>query len=64
MQTQIFRRPAFASPVPYLPWTSKFKTPLALKDGRTLETLADARGVILSVPSISSVDLVGNMQPN
>jgi hypothetical protein len=31
-------------------WTSKFKITLALKDGRTIETLADARTVILSLP--------------
>jgi len=36
-----------------MPWTSKFKTPLALKDGRTIETLADARAVILSLPKYS-----------
>jgi hypothetical protein len=31
-------------------WTSKFKTPLTLKDGQAIETLADARDVILSLP--------------
>jgi hypothetical protein len=30
-------------------WTSKLKTPMALKDGRMLETLADARAVILGM---------------
>ena len=33
-----------------MPWTSTFKTSLALKDGRAIETLADARAVILSLP--------------
>jgi hypothetical protein len=33
-----------------MPWTSKFTTPIALKDGRTASTLADARAVILSLP--------------
>jgi hypothetical protein len=31
-------------------WTGKFKIPLALKDGRAIETLADARAVILGLP--------------
>ena len=33
-----------------MPWTSKLKSPLALKDGRTIETLADARAMILELP--------------
>ena len=36
-----------------MPRTSKFKTKLALKDGRTISTLADARAVILSLPEHS-----------
>jgi hypothetical protein len=32
-----------------MPWTSKLKATMALKDGRTLETLADARALILSL---------------
>jgi len=31
-------------------WTSKFKTPLALQDEQTIETLVDARALILSLP--------------
>jgi len=31
-------------------WTSKLKPSLLLKDGRAIETLADARAVILSLP--------------
>ena len=33
-----------------MPWTSECKTPLRLKVGRAIETLADARNVILSLP--------------
>jgi hypothetical protein len=33
-----------------MPWTSKLKAPMALKDGRTLETLAHVRALILSLP--------------
>ena len=33
-----------------MPWVRKFSEPIALKDGRLLESLADARGVMLSLP--------------
>jgi hypothetical protein len=33
-----------------MPWTRKFAEPLALKDGRTLVTLADARALIQALP--------------
>jgi hypothetical protein len=31
-------------------WARKFANPIALKDGRTIETLAEARGLLLSLP--------------
>jgi hypothetical protein len=33
-----------------MPWTSKLKAPMALKDGRTIETLAHVRALLLSPP--------------
>ena len=33
-----------------MPWVRKFRQPIALKDGRTIATLADARRVVLSLP--------------
>jgi len=36
-----------------MPWTARFWRPIALKDGRTIATLADARDVLLSAPSIA-----------
>jgi DNA-binding SARP family transcriptional activator len=33
-----------------LPWTSRLKSPIKLKGGRSVETLADARTVILELP--------------
>jgi hypothetical protein len=36
-----------------MPWAAKFWRPIALKDGRTIATLAEARDVMLSTPSIA-----------
>jgi len=36
-----------------MPWTAKFWRPITLKDGRTIATLAEARDVLLSAPSIA-----------
>jgi len=36
---------------------------ITLKDGRTTETLADARAVILSLPEFQQCRPTGNMQP-
>jgi hypothetical protein len=33
-----------------MPWNSRLRHPIALADGRTLRTLADARDMILSLP--------------
>ena len=33
-----------------MPWSFKFANPIALKDGRRLETLADARALIFTLP--------------
>jgi hypothetical protein len=33
-----------------MPWVRKFDTPIALNDGRTLATLADAHRLVLSLP--------------
>jgi hypothetical protein len=33
-----------------MPWNSRLRHPIALADGRTLRTLADARDVVLSLP--------------
>jgi hypothetical protein len=35
-----------------MPWVRKFDEPIALKDGRTLATLADARRLMVSLPVI------------
>jgi hypothetical protein len=32
-------------------WSRKLPSPIALKDGRTLATLADARALVLSLPA-------------
>ena len=32
-----------------MPWSRKLPSPIALKDGRTLATLADARALVLSL---------------
>jgi len=34
-----------------MPWSRKLPTPIVLKDGRTLSTLADARALVLSLPA-------------
>jgi hypothetical protein len=34
-----------------MPWSRKLPTPIVLKDGRTLATLADARALVLSLPA-------------
>ena len=34
-----------------MPWTRKLATPIELKDGRTLVTLADARALMQSLPA-------------
>jgi hypothetical protein len=33
-----------------MPWTRKLKAPIRLNDDRRLATLADARGLVLSLP--------------
>jgi hypothetical protein len=33
-----------------MPWVRKFDEPIALKDGRTIATLADARRLMVSLP--------------
>jgi hypothetical protein len=33
-----------------MPWSFKLSSPIALKDGRRLETLADARAFIFALP--------------
>jgi hypothetical protein len=33
-----------------MPWSRKLSAPIALKDGRTIATLADARAIMLSLP--------------
>jgi hypothetical protein len=33
-----------------MPWSRKLPTPVALKDGRTLATLADARAIVQALP--------------
>jgi hypothetical protein len=35
-----------------MPWVRKFDQPIALKDGRKLATLADARRLMLSLPEL------------
>ena len=39
----------YASP---MPWVRKFDEPIALKDGRKIATLADARRLMLSLPEL------------
>jgi hypothetical protein len=34
-----------------MPWTREFVTPIVLKDGKSLTTLSDARGLIKSLPA-------------
>jgi hypothetical protein len=36
-----------------MPWTRRFPEPIALKDGRVIATLADARAVMRSLPASS-----------
>ena len=36
-----------------MPWTRKFPQPIALKDGRVIATLDDARVVMRSLPATS-----------
>jgi hypothetical protein len=36
---------------PAMPWSRKLKPPLDLKDGRRLETLDDARRLLLTLPA-------------
>jgi hypothetical protein len=36
-----------------MPWTRKFREPIALKDGRVIATLDDARVVMRSLPARS-----------
>jgi hypothetical protein len=38
---------------PRMPWTRKFLQPIALKDGRVIATLDDARVVVRSLPARS-----------
>jgi hypothetical protein len=33
-----------------MPWTRKLRVPIALKDGRRLTTLSDARNLIMTLP--------------
>ncbi|MGA2795795.1 MAG: hypothetical protein ABSE69_20230 [Roseiarcus sp.] len=33
-----------------MPWTRRLAKPIALKDGRTLATLADARAIVEALP--------------
>jgi hypothetical protein len=33
-----------------MPWTRKFREPIALKDGRMIATLGQARAVMLALP--------------
>ena len=34
-----------------MPWSRMLQSPIALKDGRTLATLADTRALVLSLPT-------------
>jgi hypothetical protein len=36
-------------------WSYKFKKPIALKDGREIATLAEARDLVLSLPSARQI---------
>jgi hypothetical protein len=40
-----------------MPWSRKFAKPIALKDGRTIATLGEARALILSLPDLHQTTL-------
>jgi hypothetical protein len=41
-----------------MPWSRKLAEPIALKDGRTIATLGDAREMMLSIPPNHRQDAV------
>lgn len=38
-----------------MPWTSRLREPIALRDGRRIETLADARALMLDLPEFQQL---------